>query len=386
MYIEDLVLSISFFNTTPCNLNRFDKPIMESIANQLINGTGLTNKQASFVIKVLSKYITELTSSVPNIETVLQSPKFRLALRDICTAHKISIVDHPRFHKAIKLQFPYSQDKVECIRKNRDTIGDPAWDDMQKAWIFPLCEAAIVFLLSFIKMGSHQYDLDVELVDLLNQTKHVIDSAEQYAPMLSMENGLPQYVNTSKFIPQLQSTDIVEAMFEARLSGITLWDDSVLKQLEQTNIKQTTKNLLLSDNSGKYSKVNSDITPIDDLSEIINFMKTALFIVPEHIALTTVEKVHVFLKRLGYSSSEISVMFRLPSASNSKFNEYVKFNNLNSPITSNTKFVFVGVKMPKPVLASDFRANCVINFGESNAHYTMRDFIKNSQNLIYFCP
>lgn len=386
MYIEDLVLSISFYNIVPCDLNRFDKPIMESIANQLINGTGLTNKQTSLVTRVLSKYIVQLTGSVPNIETVLKSPKFRLALRDVCTVHAISVVDHPTFHKAIKLQFPYSQDKVEFIRKNRDTIGDPVWDDMQKAWIFPMCEAAFVFLLSFIKMGSHRYDMDDELVDLLNQTKNVIDSAEHYAPMLSMENGLPRYVNTSEFVPQLTSTDIVEAMFEARLSGITLWDDNVLEQLEKTNIKQPTKSLLLSDNSGKYNKVNSDITPLDDLSEIINFMKTVMFIVPEHIAFPTIEKTHEFLKRLGYSSSEISVMFRLPTASNSKFNEYVKFNNLNSPITANTKFVFVSVKMPKPVLGSEFRANCIINFGESNAHYTMREFIKNSQNLIYFCP
>lgn len=386
MYIEDLVLSISFFNTIPCTLNRFDKPIMESIADQCLKGIGFTNKQATFVIKILTKYSPQIVPSVPNINDILSSPTFKLPIREVTTSYKISIIDHSIFYKAIKLEFPFSQDKVEYIRKNRPSIGDPFWDADQRAWIFPLCESALVFLLSFIKIGSQKYDIDSDITELLEQTTMVIDSAEKYAPMLTVENNLPKYVNVSPFVPPIESTDIVEAMFEARLAGITLWHDTVLDCLERAEINTVTKMLLLSDDTDKYNKVNSDITPIDDLSEIINLTKTVLFVVPEHIALSTVEKVYEFLKRLGHTAKEMSVMFRLPSSSNSKFNEFVKANSLNSPITSNTKFVFVSVKMPKPVLASGFRPNCIINFGESNAHYTMRDFIKNSQNLIYFCP
>ena len=386
MYIEDLILSISFFNTIPCDLNRFDKPIMTSIADQCIKGVGLTNKQVALVMKILSKYSPQLANSIPNVQAILQSPTFRLAIREVNSATRISIIDCSKLGKTIKLEFPYSEEKVAYIRQNRSTIGDPHWDDTQRAWIFPLSEISLVFLLSFINFDSTKYDIDPVLNDLLDQTRNIINAAEQHAPMLTVKNGVPTYVNTSAFIPPLVSDNIVEAMFEARLSGITLWDDSVSPYLETANINQVTKTLLLSDNSGKYTKVNSDTTPIDDLAEVIKFLKKVLFIVPEHIALPTIEKVHEFLKRTGYSSEEMSVMFRLPTSTNSKFNDYVKSNNMNSPITAKTRFVFVSVKMPKPVLSSDFRANCVINFGESNAHYTMREFIKNSQNLIYFCP
>lgn len=386
IYIEDLVLSIAFYNAIPCDLNRFDKPIMESFADQLVKGIGFTSKQASLAIRLLTKYTPQISSSVPTILSIIQSPSFRIPIRDVTTSYAISIIEDPTLIKSIKLEFPYSKDKIDYIRQNRDNIGNPKWDADRRAWIFPLCEPALVFLTTFLSNELVNYDIDPVIVSLLDQTKEVINTAEDYAPMLVIDNGIPKYVNVSTHLPPLQSTDVLEAMFEARLSGITTWSNEVVEYLNNSTATQATKALLLSDNSGKYNKVDSNRTPIDDLSQIVKYMKTAIFIIPEQNAIDTIISVHKFLKRNGYESKELSVMFRLPKGSGTEFNEYIKNNNLNSPITDSTKFVFVSVKMPKPVLASNFRANCVINFGEVNAHYTMRDFVKNSQNLIHFCP
>ena len=95
--------------------------------------------------------------------------------------------------------------------------------------------------------------------------------------------------------------------------------------------------------------------------------------------------IYNFLTGIGYTSDDMSVMFRLPSSDGKDFNEFVKNCGLNNPISDKTKFVFVSIKLPKPIIKSKMRFNSVISLGRSNVHYTIREFFKNRQNLIYYC-
>ena len=91
-----------------------------------------------------------------------------------------------------------------------------------------------------------------------------------------------------------------------------------------------------------------------------------------------------FLKDNGFKNEEMSVMFRLPTLDGKGFNDFVKDHSLNSPIGENTKAVFVSSKLPKPVLKSKIKFHGIINLGFENVHYTMRDFLKNHENLIFY--
>jgi hypothetical protein len=93
---------------------------------------------------------------------------------------------------------------------------------------------------------------------------------------------------------------------------------------------------------------------------------------------------HTFMKQIGMQDHEMSVMFRLPSNTHEIFNNFVKNNNLNNPLTEDTKVVFVSSKLPKPVLKSKIKFHCVLNMGFSNVHYTMKDFVGKHENLVFY--
>jgi hypothetical protein len=113
-------------------------------------------------------------------------------------------------------------------------------------------------------------------------------------------------------------------------------------------------------------------------------MGPCLVVIPGGSEIDTTRTAYEFLSGIGIKNDEMSVMFRLPSGPTEIFNKFVKDNELNSPITENTKIVFVSSKLPKPVLKSKIKFNGIINLGFSNVHYTMRDFVGKHENLVFY--
>ena len=63
-------------------------------------------------------------------------------------------------------------------------------------------------------------------------------------------------------------------------------------------------------------------------------------------------------------TEQMSVMFRKPG--NDPFNEYIKEQKLNNMVDKDTKVVYISsIKLPKPLLQSDWKASCVLSFDSS---------------------
>ena len=113
-------------------------------------------------------------------------------------------------------------------------------------------------------------------------------------------------------------------------------------------------------------------------------MSPCLFVIPGGHELKKLSQAYEFLKMLGIPDEQQSVMFRLDSNIDKNFNNFVKETGLNSPITENTKVVFISSKIPKPVLKSNLKFNSVINMGFGGVHYSIRDYVGNHENLVYY--
>ena len=87
---------------------------------------------------------------------------------------------------------------------------------------------------------------------------------------------------------------------------------------------------------------------------------------------------------MDIKNSDMSVMFRLPSETHEIFNNFVKFNELNSPIRNETKIIFVSSKLPKPVLNSKIKFHSILNLGYNNVHYSLRDYVGNHENVMFY--
>lgn len=380
MYIEDLIVKLTAY----CNINSYDTNLVDSFTNQIFRGSGFTEKQSILAVRILKRYSKNFSAALgTDISQFLENPNFKFTIRKVnAVVKQISVIDHNTYGRAIKVEFPYNQERVDSIRKSRDTLGYANWDGEQKAWIFSLDERNIQFLSNFL--NTDHFDIDDEFKSYLKQVSEIVKNVENHVPMVTIENGLPKYQNQSRFVPEMTSNDVVSALFEARKAGIFTWDEKVTQYLDELNLDPIVRTFLSNENPD-HLEIDSTTTPVQCLTDIVKYTQPTLFVIPGGSETAKTKMIYNFLTKIGYSSDEMSVMFRLPTSEGREFNEFVRNCGLNNPISEKTRFVFVSIKLPKPVIKSKMKFNSVISLGRSNVHYTIREFFKNRENLIYYC-
>jgi hypothetical protein len=379
MNIEDLVISLTYSNIS---MNAWDQKLVHSFYDQITQGSGFTEKQSTLAIKTLQRHAAMLSSFIKqDISAFLKNPVFRLPIRKISNAKKMSIVPHPVYTRIITAAFPYSDATVDKIRKSKDDTGFAQWNKEEKAWNFALSENSLQLLMELFDLS--EFEIDNDLAELFQQVINIHADMEKYIPMLVIENMVPKIVNSASNMPELTTTDMLHSIFEARRRGISTWDDTISNFLESDEVDSITRDFLKTD-LGESFHIDSEIHDISCLASFVKHMGPCLVVIPGGSELDTTRDAYDFLSSTGIKNNEMSVMFRLPSGPTEIFNKFVKDNELNSPITEDTKIVFVSSKLPKPVLKSKIKFNGIINLGFSNVHYTMRDFVGKHENLVFY--
>jgi hypothetical protein len=379
MNIEDLTISLVL---SSISMNPWDQKLINSLYDQISRGSGFTEKQSTLVLKTLVRYSASLSAFLQkDISPFLSKPSYRLPIRQINTKKKLSIVEHEQYKKVISAIFPYSEEQVALIRKNKDQLGYAVWDKEEKCWFFSLTEYNVQFLMELAE--KENFEIDEEFQNYANQIKDILKNIEPHIPMLVIEEKTPKIVNCSKNMPPLETTDLLRSVFEARQRGILTWDETISKFLDSDEVDPITREFLKSEFRDSMH-IDSEIHKISVLGTIVKNMGPILVVIPGGSELENLMIAYKFLSEIGISNNEISVMFRLPSDTHENFNNFVKNNNLNSPLTEQTKIVFVSSKLPKPVLKSKIKFHSILNMGFNNVHYTMRDFVGNHENLIFY--
>jgi hypothetical protein len=381
MYIEDILYNLE----SHCRGNRLDVNVISSLSLQVnFNGAGFTEKQAQLALKLIKRYIGQLNVYYgKDISSYIATPTYRLPIRvSSLSNRKISVISHAQWEKAVKVEFPYNEDFITLIKSNKSNSGFAMWDKEHKAWIFALSESNIQTIKKLIE--KDHFEIDEEFKKYLIQCNEVIGKIENYMPMLVIEENVPKYVNLPKYAPTQLKDDLLTSVFEARKIGVSIWDDTIEKFLSSDKVDPLVYTFLKSD-PVEIFHLDSENIPMNHLKNIVQYLEPGLFIIPGGMEFEKTQMAYNFLKDNGVDNSEISIMFRLPSGTGQNFNEFVKINNLNNPISEKTKYVFISTKIPKPVLLSKAKFNCVISLGSHNMHYTIRDFQKNCQNFIYYC-
>lgn len=378
MHIEDIITTLAF---STIKVNTYDSSMVFSFADQIGRGNGFTEKQSTIAIKIATKYITDISKLLSkDLSEFVRQPSFKFPIRKLTYTKKLSIIDHPEFKKAIKAEFPYNETLINSIRINRANLGHAAWDKDEKAWIFALSEQHIRFLSSIT--ANENFEIDEELELLYSDVENVTNRIEDYVPMLTIDADQIKLKNVSKHVPQLTSTEILPAVFEARKRGVLTWDDTISSYIEN-NVEHYTAELLKS-NPSKSIHINSEKVDINVLKDIVLNLNPCVIIVPGGAELEKTSQLYEFLTSIGITVEEMTVLFRLSTETGKEFNNFIKDRSLNSPISDKTKIVFISSKLPKPLLKSKIKFHSAINLGISPVHYTMRDYIKYQENLVFF--
>lgn len=382
IYIEDLIERLacagSFVFLPNLLISLIDQRYVDSFARQTANNNGLTEKQRRLALSIVSKYSSKLEKEFStDIKEILKSPQFKFPVREISSSREIDILESG----VISVKFPFDQSVIDSIKKYKKTLsrleaGSIGWDYSIKTWLFPLTENSINFL-----SGFHNFEKNDVFLELSEKIEDIKNNIEEYAPILSYNNDEYTFKNTSDKIPNIKTDSVIEAIIHARRYGINIWDDSVNAQLETGNFHEVTLDFLR--NFTKLPIIAGQNVSLYDITELVKFSKDILFVIPSGSEFEYLRQSINFLKSLNKEYSQVSVLFRLDNQKGKEFNEYVKINGLNNTLSENTNFIFISSKLPKPLIEARKYFDLIVLFGNSPAHYSLKNFIKSNHNVIF---
>jgi hypothetical protein len=379
MYIEDLIIALAMSRTL--TINPYDSKLIHSFHDQISKGSGFTEKQELLSVKILKRQVLKLDAMFgTQISPFLENPTFRLPRRVVSSSKRISIVPHTIYGKAVKAEFPYNEKMLTRIREQKNNLNYSQWDPEQKSWIFSLDERSLD-LLDKIAVEEN-FTVDEEFENYQNQIKEIENNIEHYVPMVSFDGKKLEFLNISPKIAQPTNSNIIENLFYARKLGIFTWDELVEDSEEWKSADPAVKKFLQTDPKGEFS-INLEKTTIYSIRDIIKYLSPVLFVIPGGTELEKLKESLDFLKTVGISNNEMSVLFRLPTETGGNFNDFIRENNLNSPITENTKAVFISSKVPKTLIEKKIKFNSVVNFNFYNIHYSIKNLLRWHHNVIH---
>lgn len=383
MNIEDIIEAIGWSTSS---FNDGDRKIFESFLSQIFSGTGFTEKQSLLAVRILDRNAGPISVSLKkDIRPFLENPKFKFKIRKSVNDRTVTIVDDVVYGKIIEASFPYNEASIAAIRKFKaDTSAGNyiLWDRDRTAWVFSLNEDNIQFVANLCNSSSFNYS--DEFQQLVNDSARIMDELDKYVPMLAIDNGALKILNSTKHMPEIDTDNIEAALFHARRLGVTLWDDNINQYIECADGIDTVTGDFLKAPMGEPYHLSSEPDDVKCLQNIVTHLSPCLIIIPGGSEMVKLQQAYTLLRGMDVPDKNMSVLFRLPTETGKNFNEFVRNQALNGPISNETKVVFVSGKLPKPVMKSDIYFNSVINFGFESAHFTLKEFIKNMPNIVYF--
>jgi len=379
MDIESLICNLSS-NLIATKITGWDSNLIHSFSHQISQGKSLTQKQANIGIKILKKHAKTLSAVLSkDITPYLIAPIFRYPVRTVISVKKISIDHHKDYGKIIKVEFPFDDTIISKIRSAKSQLNLAIWDAEEKYWVFSIDAKNICFLAALGAEGN--FEFCEEFANYIAQVEEIRKNVEKYVPMIVFENEKYKFINIPNFVPQPDSVILMESLFLARKSGIFTWSDEVEQQLQGADIDPLVRKFLKHDIK-KHFILSLEENTVYCLKKLLKYLTPCIFFIPGGREFDVTEQVIDILRSMDVEDEEISVLFRLPSEHGKEFNDYVRENRLNSPLSTKTRAVLISQKIPKPVIESKIHFHCVVNFSNFQTHYSSRDFLNTQSNII----
>lgn len=145
-------------------LARYDEPIVQSMAEQVNKGTGLTDRQSVLAHKIVVKYRRQWATAGYDVTDHIDHPKFKLPIRQVDRRRIIDVVDN-----RIEIKFPYDQDLISKLRADAASVpGSLRWHTDRHAWVASLIEPRIIWAKEFASLNNFEIGAEFEqILDLV---------------------------------------------------------------------------------------------------------------------------------------------------------------------------------------------------------------------------
>lgn len=365
-----------------------DRGVLVSIAKQVANKVALTERQLVLVHERLSRrvYVEQL------IKAGLTSEQYQTAIattyypvREVDRSRSITVIntlEHEEIERRvldrmsknhknatwIKIAFPFNKRLIGLVDGLVDASGTNAYmhESGTREHFFRFHDNIAFLCVAMLK--DEGFEIDSELLEYYEKLEQIRDNKEKYLPYAKDGRVENLHPSAQDILTEKLGAPCVDNFFRYKdrslMYGIEYFDEELLAQsmtgctmLTRKIVNRTSPEVLVVPKDFSIGQIVESMVQLERLP--------MLFILGPENAESDLRRVHDRVKD-HVSSEEISVLFRMDNDKNPGFNEFVKNQNLNSPVTENTKVVFVSRdKMPKPLLQSGWLPDSVVRVGSN---------------------
>lgn len=387
-----------------------DATVFNSISKQITKNIALTDKQYELIRTKLSadKYAVQFENKGMAITYYYKClENTRMPLRDIDRSKYVTLVDtvdaktqNNVYWKSklsaylkeessqqcwIKIGFPFNKKLVALVDKLGTDYPYYLHEHGTRDHYFKFDENIAYEILSEFK--NKEFEIDQELLDFYEKLEYIKQHESEFLPRVA-NGALENFHSTTEeylveqFGPPSEE-NIVQYKDVSLLYDIRHFDDSLLESakrnlspLSDCLINRNSTQVLIRPKEWKLDEVVKSVYEIKRLPLLV--------IVGTDTALADLKASY---KLLGehVSAEEVSVLFRLDNDTNADFNEYVKKEGLNSPVTEDTKVVYICKdKLPKPLLKAGWTPRCVIRLGSTRVQTKIDQWTYECDMVIHY--
>lgn len=379
MNIENLIIGL--WKSNDPAVKAYDAKFIESLGYKLAyENVALTEKQASLALKILKRHVTILNNIYGrDVLPLILNPVYKNPLRTIDSAKLIEFIKENDKNQKIRVKFPYSEEIINQIRKQKSVFFESIWDADHRAWEFSIQHETLRFCKELAE--THNFQFDPEFQIFFDQITEIEKNMEKYVPMVCFVDDKLTIINSPSEKIHIDCQDPYEFLFRARSHGIKTWSDAVENRLNSDVDNRIIVEFLKSKEKEPFL-INSDENAKDCISKLIKYLLPCVCFIPAGQELSKTQCMLEMVTSIGIKNTEISTMFRLPNETDSNFNKFIRENHLNSPLSGSTKIILLSQKVPKTVIQSPLKFKSAVTFSKFNAHYQTRDYLKSFYNII----
>ena len=389
MYIEDYLELFAGIHQEQKELRFFcskkDEVLMFSLGKQVLRQTALTDRQHELAKKKLLEYKEQFdVYGFDDFEKDLDS--LRMPIRSINRQKLISLKQiNDKIYIAVR--FPFSKKMIKHIEFLQRLQPKKNYDSKTKTHLIDFSEKTLFEIVS--KLKDCNFEIEEDVKEIYGILKIMDDDKENNAPGIygfeikNLHAKAIDYAVTSIGEPNVDN--LVAYKDRENLLGLKHFDDvelqkaiSNLQPLTKKIMQRTNSMIFIDDNEYTFNNI------VESVLELYRF--PLLIVLPKDTEYDVLSHTYKSFKNIIPNES-ISVLFRLDNDSEEgrDFNQFVKKNELNSPLDNSTKIVYISSnKIPKPLIASDWYPELGIVIKNFRLMRNIQTYIENIDLVIHY--
>jgi hypothetical protein len=307
-----------------------DSRILGDFYFKLTSQEELTQNQANYLLRLMSKYQEESKAHGVDLSDTLEFPSWKNSFRVLDKTKTIFVEKNELGAIEICIKFPFSFKETFEKEFEAGTGKRSSWDPEKKIRKLDPYNFNIIQLFEFVK--NHNFIIDDTFMDVVSSVEEIWEHQDEILPYSKKEKNSVVLCNApddaESFFESNKTGNVHRDLFLAKRLGFIL-KDNCIENIFDKIAAASAKEFWIKD----FSKFLELHRALDGYTAIILDRNTENIVV-------WLERFLEATDRYGISRTEIKVCFRESDNKTSKLNGWIKENNVGGTVKEGKILIF----------------------------------------------